>query len=297
VALTTPLRTPEAVTLAHAVVAEVAAAREIRVLFIKGPSAAWWGLREPRVSADVDVLVEPARLTELVDALADVGWHERQMPAVPRIVPLHSATLINASWSCDLDVHSCFPGIFAAATEAFDRMWESRAQMPIAGVTVPVPSRAMSACILALHDLRHPTSTRAVRELPRLVERVRDVLGADAVDEIAQAARLLRARTPLAPFLADIGVDVVEPDLSDVEERLWDQMVAERTSPSIAWLHALRRAPWHRRPAVLWAALTFVNPTDQDHGDPYTYRRLRYRVARLGRGVRGVGRVARQVRT
>lgn len=61
--------------------ASVGRAHGIRLLVVKGDALARMGLREPRVSADVDVLVEPDRFDELCAALEGAGWSERPLPS------------------------------------------------------------------------------------------------------------------------------------------------------------------------------------------------------------------------
>jgi hypothetical protein len=284
---TTALRASEAVELAHALIAAVAERVEARVLFIKGPSLAWWGLREPRTSADVDALVDPERLPDLVAALERLGWYERTtwlpVPAARR----HSVTLIHPRWPCDLDLHSFYPGIFVDHAVAFDVMWSSRAQMPIAGVEVDVPSQAVSACILALHALRAPNSGRTAGELPALVAAVRDTFGPAQIAALEQAATILRCTEPLAPFLRDVGAEVVD-QLTDDERQAWKLRTS--TDQTIVWIAALREASWRQRPRMLWTALTFVDPGDPARGAPRTRARATYRLRRLGRGARAFAR-------
>jgi hypothetical protein len=281
---TTALRTAEAVELAHALVDEVASAHDVRVLFVKGPSAAWWGLRAPRTSADVDVLVDPDRLAELVGALRALGWHERAgaMPVTP--VRRHSVTLVHSLWPCDLDLHLYVPGVFVDDRVAFGVLWGARTRMPIAGVEVEVPSRPASACILALHALRSPAAGRSMRELSRLVAAVRTGFEADDLVEIAETVTLLHCEETLAPFLRGIGVDVAARPLVDDDRRMWALMrSADQTSH---WLAALRAAGWRTRPRLLWTALTFVDPEDPTRGEAGSWRRCRYRTVRLGRGLK-----------
>jgi hypothetical protein len=290
---TTALKASEAVDLAHALVASVAETLDVRVLFIKGPSLAWWGLRPPRTSADADALVDPARLPALVAALQQLGWHERPTWFPTAASRRHSVTLIHSQWPCDVDLHSFYPGIFVDAVVAFDAMWSTRARMPIAGVEVDVPSQAVSACILALHALRAPASDRTASELPALVTAIRERFSPTQIAAIEQAATILRCRETLAPFLRDIGASVVD-DLTEQERRTWELRI--NADPTTAWIVTLREAPWTDRPRLLWTALTFVDSTDPSRGEPRTWTRARYRMRRLGRGARAFTSAVRRVR-
>lgn len=287
---TATLRTAEAVDLAHALVAEVAASLDIRVMFIKGPSLAWWGLRPPRTSADADALVEPARQPELVAALQRLGWHERTA-SVPVAARRHSVTLVHPLWPCDLDLHSFYPGIFVEDEVAFDVMWASRARMAIAGVEVDVPSRAASTCILALHALRAPASARTARELPALVTTVRDDFTPDELVALQELAAALRCREPLAPFLRGLGV-AAPHELTDHERRSWQ--LRSTADPTTTWIMMLSSVPWWSRPRLLWTALTYVDLADPGRGDPGSWTRCRYRTRRLGRGARASVRAVRR---
>ena len=76
-----PLDIDEGVPLGYALIARLAGVNGIPVLAIKGPTLERLGLRLPHRSVDVDVLVEPGRLGDLLDALGDVGW-TRLLPSV-----------------------------------------------------------------------------------------------------------------------------------------------------------------------------------------------------------------------
>src|SRR5690606_10193028 len=89
-----------AVDLAHALVARVAAEVAARALLIEGQIASRVGLRPPRVSADVDVLVETSKLEDLRRALMARGWHPPVERAVPRVLEPHSVTLVHDEWPC-----------------------------------------------------------------------------------------------------------------------------------------------------------------------------------------------------
>ena len=101
----TELVLSEGVALAHALVARVAADDDVRVLFIKGPTAVLQGLRAPRESVDVDALVDPARRERLAARLTELGWVDENPYTSPTVLPMHSLTHRHPAWPCELDLH------------------------------------------------------------------------------------------------------------------------------------------------------------------------------------------------
>ena len=115
------LRAEEAVPLLHTLVARAAADLGLRVLAIKGPVVALQGMRAPRASADLDVLVHPRDLGPLVDGLVALGWRRAVEGTYASIMPPHSTNLLSDLWPVAMDVHHYFPGFLADAGEVFAR--------------------------------------------------------------------------------------------------------------------------------------------------------------------------------
>src|SRR5262245_15615840 len=150
----TELALAEAVPLAHVVVDRVAREHDVRVLFIKGPTAVAQGLRPERVSLDVDALVDPARRSVLAAALTDLGWVDENPYTSPTVLPMHSLTHRHTSWPCELDLHDRFPGFFAEPQDVFEQLWVRRDSVEVAGQRIPCTDRTAQALVLALHALR-----------------------------------------------------------------------------------------------------------------------------------------------
>jgi hypothetical protein len=150
-----PLRLPEATLLAHALGARVAAQVSTRVLSIKGPAADHHALREPRLSVDADLLVDPREYETFCAALEAHGWHERVARSTPTILEPHSRTYIHPQWPCDIDVHERFPGFFAEPADVFDELWTRREALYVGGVALMIPSLVPTMMIGALHSLRN----------------------------------------------------------------------------------------------------------------------------------------------
>jgi hypothetical protein len=222
--------------------ADLAATAQIRVLLVKGRVLADQGLRAPRVSTDVDLLVDPRHLELLVARLHGVGWRQRESDVLGHVMSPHSITLVHPEWPLDLDLHDRYPGILAERGSAFETMWESRASLELAGVEVPCTGPAVSALVLALHSLfggeRDP---RHERELEDLTRRLTGADAPCAVEDIHEAAVSLRAVATASPFLRSIGITAVD-DSSDAADRAlreWRAALADRNrsgAATVTWL-------------------------------------------------------------
>lgn len=247
--VTVPLPLHVAVELAHGAVAEAFAAAGIRGIFFKGPIAHSMGLRQRSQSSDVDVLVDPRQEEAAFRCLADHGWRERPMGGDLGVGLVHAQTLLHDEWPVDIDLHRRIPGIEVPADEAFDTLWKERLRFQLAHVTVPAPSRAAHALILALNGLRAPWEQRARNDLRHLLS----VLYDEDWKAIDTVARALDASRALSPLVVDHAPDGVEPDLrAPSHEWLLYQHLEH---PAVLWLDAARRAPLSQLPCILWRAL------------------------------------------
>lgn len=250
------LSTRDAVDLASAWLCQRARVAGIRALLVKGPVAAQLGLRRERVSADADILVEPGRVAEFVDALAPFGWHERPQGTVPQLVAAHSVSLINDDWPIDLDVHAFWPGFLADSGQVFDTLWNSRIHSTLAGAEVTAPSVESMALILALHSLRHPLGrdNSRVDDLAALSAATRRVVPVATGETLLRRARELGATQTAAPFLRMLGVAVAADPAPSRELQLW-RLKAETRGNVSAWLLEARRARGIERVRVVLRAV------------------------------------------
>lgn len=292
-------RLPGSVSLALGTVATLAllSSADIRVLVIKGPALEAQGLRAPRKSADIDVIVAPDDFERALNALGLAGWSPRSRSQVARLVSTHSETLIHPFWPVDVDLHSRFPGMVADPRRVFDRLWDQRQEVALLGLGVETTSRAHSALIMALHALRDPRSSRMRQELEEIASRVEAEPRLRA--EIAFEAGQLGAHVTAGPFLVRAGVQAVEelgetPDKEALAE--WQARSESAAGVSSRALQAILSQPWHKRTLLVTRVLW---PTAQDlymdvPGLGRTRRaRLRARIARLGRGIRQIHARAR----
>lgn len=183
--------------LAHALVADAAAAQGLRFLVLKGIGAQRLGLQVPRTSSDVDVLLPPEDAVVLGTELVHRGWRRRPVDVDEHVFPRHSDSYWHPAWSCDIDVHHRFPGIEADPRAAFDHMWDTRLHLPVAGTDVPTPDRAASTIVIALHGLRSPWVARHRQELTRLAR----TSALPPIDDVVAAAEGLGALACVRPFL------------------------------------------------------------------------------------------------
>ena len=286
-----------AVDLCHALAARLAEESGVRVVGIKGPTLAMHGLREARVSSDVDVLVDPKGFEKYCAAFERIGWVERNARVSPSVLPPHSRTFVNPEWPCDVDVHWYYPGLFADANEVFERFWLDHVVMWIANYPVPVASKAASVVIAALHDMRNPGSLRHESELEELGRRVAG-LSREDLTAVSHLAVVWRAQSTLGAFLDGQGMRRAV-DLSPRELMAWRIKVATSEDGTTAgWLVAALDATWSARISLLWRALW---PSGREMklaavATPQTQIQLvRARMGRLRRALRSMPHVIRVV--
>lgn len=296
---TRDLRLDEANELLAAWVAARAAALGIRALLLKGRPLADDGLREPRVSSDVDLLVEPARFDEYCAALEAAGWHEFPSTFASDRFTVHSRAFRREGWPNSLDVHRDYPGFLREPAVTFDALWAQRRTARFAHQPVETPSRAANALVLALHSLRGThLQPRHAHELARL----RTVAFTPAErDELAATAHATGATLPLADVLAGWGVTpIADASLAgSAREVEWRRKVAESRGVTASWLLLIRDAPWREKPRIVrhavWptrADYAVFYPEIPDRLGPQVWARVR----RWGRGIRSLPGVLRALR-
>lgn len=289
----------DAVPLATALVEHVARRAGIRTLALKGPLAYDSGLRPPRASTDVDVLVSPNEADALITALESHGWTARPWPQFPTLLPPHSRSLLNPQWAIDIDVHFNWPGFLAPPDEVFDTLWARRREMTLAETPVTTTGLADTALILALHILREAPQTwehgQAIPAYDDLVERVTAQEGLAA--EIRAVAADTGAEQTARPFLQSLGFEVPETEPDDALHA-W-HLHGASVHPVSGWLNELARVPLRQRPAIVWRAmfpsasdLRAIDPTGGD--GPWSTVRRWWR--RLKRGIRTAPSALRTLR-
>lgn len=281
----------EGVALGYAMVMRVADDCGVRALGIKGPVLALQGLREPKLSVDIDVLVDPRTMPLLQAGLERLGWYDGGSYDTPGIVPIHSVNHRHPLWPIEIDLHHWFPGFLADPGEVFDVLWERRDTVPIAHVDVPVTDVIGSAAVAALHYLRDAYKQEP---LERLAARVDDRWTDEQRRALAGVAADTGAAETLRPFLDRIGAPVVAPTRATVVPLSdWEMRSQTATTEVLPWLVGLRREVWWRRPAFVVRALWlgeehFTGWDPSIAGSKQALRRARW--ARVRRGWRALPR-------
>ncbi|GAB3630712.1 hypothetical protein GCM10027421_00650 [Microbacterium shaanxiense] len=276
----------EAVELAHAMAQRLASDAGIRVLFIKGPTLTFHGLREAWASSDVDLLVEPARFNEFCELLRTIGWHER--PGIEALTVLHSKTFIKQTWPCDLDPHITFPGFLGAPADVFDALWNRREEMMIAHQPCAIADKLGSILIVTLHALRGSSrQTRHERELASVKSLT---LSAEEKNSLGELARSTGSTATAASVLSSLGVDAppTPEELSSEAYREWQRRAMTATHGAYPWLVAFTHGTPRERATVLWhafwppeAELRRARPDTR----PGAVGTISGRIARWGRGI------------
>ena len=289
------LRLEDAVAVGWPWVHRLAVSHGVRALLIKGVALERHGLRAPHVSNDIDVLIEPARFDVFVAAIEHAGWRERASTLAGSVFTTHSHTFVHRDWPCDLDVHRFFPGFLAEPETVFDELWRRHEAIEVAHQSCPVPDRASSILILALHSLRGISALpRHAAELSHLTTTTR--LGDDEAVDLATLARATGSDETLRGVLHDLGVRLGPPTPPSPELLEWRARVSSGGTAGYFWLTHLRRSRGRDRLRLIahgiWpsrAELLLHRPEIADAALP----RLRARVARWRRGLRTFPSAAR----
>jgi hypothetical protein len=293
------LNLAEAIPLLHGLVDEVARALGVRVLFIKGPILTAQGLRSTHQSVDVDVLVDPERLSDLQQGLERLGWAVRVPSTSAQVLPLHSATYAHPVWPCEVDVHDRFPGFLAEPQATFEALWAHRTSATVAGREVPCLEPVAHFAIACLHVLRDLGSPGKRDELDRLVEVAKAMFDTD------QRSRLgvLTARTDslgtLRPVLEVLGLPNLASTTTVGDLTDWRVRASSPGVRSVGWVAQLGRTPLRRWPATLVHALLLTEAEIRDaqpHAARGRWGLLRARLRRLGLGLRDVPRACMIIR-
>lgn len=291
------LELEDACALAAAWVGALGEQHTFRLLVIKGQTLAHHGLRPPRTSADVDILVDPQQFDDFCVAVRMAGWRQRPVTEVGAMWAGHSLTFVNDTWPCDIDVHRYFPGFLADPSKTFDLLWRSRDSMLIANRLVPIPSRLASILISGLHQLRDG-DTRADEAEMASVTSVE--ISDDERPAIVELAKATEALEPARDLLLRLGIhaDELPPFRDSAAVREWHARAAANASGVFFWMILLERTPAGGRLGVLGRALwppREVLMIDHPGLSDTILNRTMLRLSRLPGGLRGIGPAARAI--
>lgn len=288
------LSIPEGVLLGHALVARLADSLGIRVFFIKGPASVLQGLRPAKVSSDVDVYADPARLDDLLEGLRVRGWRERPADPDHKTFPKHSVTVDHPEWPCCVDLHFRFPGMEKPSADCFETLWANTVDMDLAGQRLRVPAKPLGILFLALHDLRSPELPACHQELQYLRSLTQRRSQSEALLDLAADTGSLAAMRPFLESLVSEDLNVAWPEPS----REWRNRVAAR-EPGSARIIALLQAPWRDKPGMFIAAIlpgADVFLSQDLYADLTFLGRLAQHRARWLRFIQGIPRLVRDLR-
>jgi hypothetical protein len=208
--MTDPLHGADPLSTARALIVDAAAAKAaaalgaagVPCLLLRGPALASVLYDDPaqRPYLDVDLLVEPDRLSEAEAALTGSGFDESALEAAfPEGRPQHAHTWRSAFGGV-VDVHRTLIGVAAAPPTVWRVLNADVGTISVEGVRIDVPSLSARALIVALHAAHHvDTSGQVLDDLERAVSR----LGLTTWVEAADLARKLEA---VGPFVSGLSL-------------------------------------------------------------------------------------------
>ena len=195
-----PLTLAEAVPLGTVLLQRLLDDAGIRSLVIKGPAFVELGVRRPKHSNDIDLLVAPEDRTAASEALAQAGWSIISHwfpPALDDII--YSTTFRHPQFPSTLDLHHHFSGFFAG--DAFEALWRSRTCVAVAHHDVVTVGREHALIIEGLNAIKMLEEGSRAEAADRVVRAVTDV----DVDAVAAAAESVGARHTAAPLITVLG--------------------------------------------------------------------------------------------
>ena len=152
--MTQPLTLAEAVPLGTVHLQRLLATAGIRSLVIKGPAFVELGVRKPKQSNDIDLLIHPRDRKGMTTTLVAAGWTSISHwfpPALDDVV--YSTTFSHPQFPASVDVHHYFTGVFARA-DGFEVLWERRTEVQIANSRVLTICRAHALLFEALNKFK-----------------------------------------------------------------------------------------------------------------------------------------------
>lgn len=231
-----PLTLAEAVPLGTVLLQRLLDDAGIRSLVIKGPAFVELGVRKPKHSNDIDLLVAPEDRTAATEALAQAGWSIISHwfpPALDDVI--YSTTFRHPQFPSTLDLHHHFSGFFA--DDAFEALWRSRSWVAVAHHDVMTVGREHALIIEGLNAIKLLEDGSRAEAAGRVAAVVTDV----DVDAVAEAAESVGARHTAAPLITALGGGSPSgPPPPGYEQ--WVQRGARNSGRDLV-IDILRRAP------------------------------------------------------
>ncbi|WP_114201820.1 nucleotidyltransferase family protein [Janibacter anophelis] len=279
-----PLTLAEAVPLGTVHLQRLLTCAGIRSLVIKGPAFVELGVRKPRQSNDIDLLISPGDREAAAESLTEAGWTSisHWFPAAVDDL-IYSTTFSHPQFPASVDVHHYYSGVFGKS-QAFEVMWARRASVQLANCEVETLSVPHALILEALNKFK-----ASHRETwPSIARTVADSSSPLGSRDVVQAADELGARHSAAALISALGGS--EPSGPPTREfDRWAKRSGQFRSRMYFWRIVLR-AP-HAIPRVLWEQITLREDLArfwaQAHNVPYRSRSqvlwLRLRGLLIGR--------------
>ena len=296
-----PLELPEAVALLHALTDRVARDHDIRLLVIKGPIATAQGVRPARISADLDVLVDPARVADFregdgaagLDEQGHLGERTRDARALGHVHPPVVAVRDRRAPPLSRVLRRPAGRLRGPLGTTYDAPGRAGRR------AVPGPDRPGRRRRAALPASPEP---RAQPDRPRptssgALERLLD--GAQR-RELAELAAATGAADTLAPVLEPLGAP--RPGVGSTSPQAlesWRVQTSMAGTHSVTWVSELARSPVRQWPRLLLRAVWLTEAdirVRQPGTGPGRRHLLLARCVRLGEGLRDLPRAVRIVR-
>lgn len=246
---TTPLTLAEAVPLGTVYLQRLLESAGVRSLVIKGPAFAELGVRRPKQSNDIDLLIHPQDREGMTSALVGAGWTSISHwfpPALDDVV--YSTTFSHPQFPASVDVHHYYSGVFARAG-GFAVMWERRAEVLIANSRVATLCREHALVFEALNKFK---SVRP-EAWPQIAKDV--VASAQPIEPtlVRSAAEELGAAESASALLDELG----SPSDLRVPSRSYERWAREcgQFRSRLYFARIVIRSP-QSIPRVLWEQVT-----------------------------------------
>lgn len=273
-----PLTLAEAVPLGTVHLQRLLDGVGVRSLVIKGPAFVELGVRRPRTSNDIDLLIHPNDRDAMTAALVRSGWTSISHWFPPALDDLiYSTTFSHPLFPASVDVHHFFSGMFAR-TRAFEVMWRGRVRVVLANAEVETLCPEHALVLEALNKFKAAGAERWSEIAEAVVAATRPL----NPEQVARAAEDLGAQHSAAALVVAMGGPVPSsPPSREFEE--WARLCGRFRSRLYFW-RILARAPGSV-PRVFWQQVTLPEGLAkywaQAHGVRYQSRRqvlwLRFR--------------------
>lgn len=243
-----PLTLAEAVPLGTVHLQRLLATAGIRSLVIKGPAFVELGVRKPRQSNDIDLMVAPGDRAVATETLASAGWSIISHwfpPALDDIV--YSTTFRHGLFPVTLDLHHHFSGMLA--DDAFEHLWPRRVEVVLAGQPVHTVGVPDALIIESLNSVKLLGQDRRKVAISRVVESAVPV----DVSKVTQASASIGARHTAALLIEELG-GPAPASPAPVGYRRWLRRGARNGGLDLV-VDIMLRAP-HHAPRVIWQQLT-----------------------------------------